>query len=185
MCVAMLLRCCALPPNPRRINGAASVAVAKANAMQLPLPPKPGSPVSLVLWVLRHAVGHLRQPWAPLDRARQEQPVGARCPVTPVDGMISGWDYEYDYIYSHMYIYIYIYTYIYIYICIYIYMYIHIYIYIYMYISQAQAAKGARNTSQAQAAKGTTNAAKSQSDKSVVGGHANTPEKQHAKASHP
>ena len=40
--VAMLLRCCALPPYPRRTNGPASVAVANANAMQLPLPPKPG-----------------------------------------------------------------------------------------------------------------------------------------------
>ena len=38
--VAMLLRCCALPPYPRRTNGPASVAVANANAMQLPLPPK-------------------------------------------------------------------------------------------------------------------------------------------------
>ena len=96
--VAMLLRCFALPPYPRRTNGPASVAVANANALQLPLPPKPGCPVSPVLWVLRHAVGHLRQPWDPRDRARQEPPVGARCPVTPVDGMISGYDYDYDYI---------------------------------------------------------------------------------------
>ena len=142
--VAMLLRCFALPPYPRRTNGPASVAVANANALQLPLPPKPGCPVSPVLWVLRHAVGHLRQPWDPRDRARQEPPVGARCPVTPVDGMISGYDYDYDYIYiyiyTHIYIYIYIYiylsiyTYIYIYISIYIYIYISIYIYIYLYI---------------------------------------------------
>ena len=40
--VAMLLRCCALPPYPRRTNGPASVAVANANALQSPLPPKPG-----------------------------------------------------------------------------------------------------------------------------------------------
>ena len=115
--VAMLLRCFALPPYPRRTNGPASVAVANANALQLPLPPKPGCPVSPVLWVLRHAVGHLRQPWDPRDRARQEPPVGARCPVTPVDGMISGYDYDYDYICIYMYIAIYrrTHTYIYIY----------------------------------------------------------------------
>ena len=89
--VAMLLRCYALPHYPRRSNGPALVAVANANALQLPLPPKPGWPVSQVLWVLRHAVGHPRQPWAPRDRARQEPPVGARCPVTPVDGMIILW----------------------------------------------------------------------------------------------
>ena len=103
--VAMLLRCFALPPYPRRTNGPASVAVANANALQLPLPPKPGCPVSPVLWVLRHAVGHLRQPWDPRDRARQEPPVGARCPVTPVDGTISGYDYDYDYIYIYIYYY--------------------------------------------------------------------------------
>ena len=40
--VVMLLRCCALPPYPRRTNGPASVAVANANALLLPLPPKPG-----------------------------------------------------------------------------------------------------------------------------------------------
>ena len=51
--------------------------------------------------------------------------------------------------------------------------------------SQAQAAKGARNTSQAQAAKGTRSTPESQHDKGIVGGHANTPEKQHAQASHP
>ena len=51
--------------------------------------------------------------------------------------------------------------------------------------SQTQAAKGARNTSQAQAAKGARNTPESQRDKGIVGGHANTPEKQHAKASHP
>ena len=95
--VAMLLRCYALPHWPRRSNGLALVAVAYANALQLPLPPKPGWPVSLVLWVLHHAVGHPRQPWDPRDRARQEPPVGARYPVTPVDGMIRGWDYDYDY----------------------------------------------------------------------------------------
>ena len=96
--VAVLLRCCALPLYPRRTNGPASVAVANAKALQLPLPPKPGWPVSPVLWVLRHAVGHLRRPWDPRDQARQEPPVGARCPVTPLDGMISGYDYDYDYI---------------------------------------------------------------------------------------
>ena len=66
-------------------------------------------PVSPVLWGLRHAVGHRRQPWDPRDRARQELSVGARCPVTPVDGMISGCDYDYDYIYIYIYVYIYIY----------------------------------------------------------------------------
>ena len=117
----VLLRCCALPPYPRRTNEPASVAVANANALQLRLPPKPGRPVSPVLWVLRHAVGHLRQPWDPRDQARQEPPVGARCPVNPVDGMISGYDYDYDYI-------------VYIYICVYIYIYIlNIYIYIDIY----------------------------------------------------
>ena len=137
----LLLCCCVAVPcpyTPRRTNGPASVAVANANAPQLPLPPKPGWPVSPVLWVLRHAVGHLRQPWDPRDRARQELPVGATCPVTPVDGMISGYDYDYDYdyVYIHIYIYIciYIYIYIYIYICIYIYIYTYIYIYIYIYI---------------------------------------------------
>ena len=100
--LGIVLACCsaaALPclaPYPRRTNGPASVAVANANALQLPLPPKPGWPVSPVLWVLRHALGHLKQPWDPRDRARQEPPVGAKCPVTPVDGMISGYDYDYD-----------------------------------------------------------------------------------------
>ena len=102
--LGVLLACCsaaALPylaPYPRRTNGPALVVVANANALQLPLPPKPGWPVSPVLRVLRHAVGHLRQPWDPRDRARQEPPVGATCPVTPVDGMISGYDYDYDYL---------------------------------------------------------------------------------------
>ena len=53
-----------------------------------------GRLVSRVFWVLRHAVGHLTQPWDLRDRARQ----GARCPVTPVDGMISGYDYDYDHV---------------------------------------------------------------------------------------
>ena len=103
--LGIVLACCsaaALPclaPYPRRTNGPASVAVANANALQLPLPPKTGWAVSPVLWVLRHAVGHLRQPWDPRDQARQEPPVGARCPVTPVDGMISSYDYDYDYVY--------------------------------------------------------------------------------------
>ena len=39
---ALLLRCCALPPKPRRTNGPAFVAVANAKALQMPLPPKPG-----------------------------------------------------------------------------------------------------------------------------------------------
>ena len=60
--VAVLLRCRALPPYPRRFNGPALIVIANAKALQSPLPPKPGWPVSLVLWVLRHAVGHLRQP---------------------------------------------------------------------------------------------------------------------------
>ena len=158
--VAMLLRCFALPPYPRRTNGPASVAVANANALQLPLPPKPGCPVSRVLWVLRHAVGHLRQPWDPRNRARQEPPVGARCPVTPVDGVISGYDYDYDYIYIYIYIYMYVcicmyvyslrvkihslllniyslqvkYIHIYTNTCMYIYIYIYIYMYIYIHI---------------------------------------------------
>ena len=46
--VAMLLRCHALPLYPWRSNGRALVAVSNANALQLPLPPKPGWPVSLV-----------------------------------------------------------------------------------------------------------------------------------------
>ena len=50
---------------------------------------------------------------------------------------------------------------------------------------QAQAAKGTTNTPQAQAAKGTRNTPESQRDKGIVGGHANTPDQQHAKASHP
>ena len=95
--VAMMLRCYALPPYPRRSNGLALVAVANANALHMPLPPKLDLPVSPVLWVLRHAVGHLRQPWDPRDRARQEPPVGVRCPVTLIDGRISGYDYDYDY----------------------------------------------------------------------------------------
>ena len=97
--VAMLLGCHALPLHSRQPNGPALVAVANATASQLPLPPKPGWPVSAVLWVLRHAMGHLRQPWDPRDRARQEPPVGARCPVTLVDGMTSGYDDDYDYMY--------------------------------------------------------------------------------------
>ena len=104
--VAMLLRCYALPHYLRRSNGPALVAVANANTLQLPLPPKPSWPVSPVLWVLHRAVGHLRQPWDPRDRARQEPPVGARCPVTPVDGMISGYDYDYDYVYVYVYVYV-------------------------------------------------------------------------------
>ena len=125
-----LLLCCCIalpcPLYPRRSNGPAPVAVANAKALQLPLPPMPGWPVSPVLWVLRHAVGHLRQPWDPRDRAMQEPPVGARCPVTP-DGMISGYDYDYDYIHACVYIYIYIY----IYVCVYIYKYTCIYPLIY------------------------------------------------------
>ena len=39
-CSAAALPC--LAPYPRRTNGPASVAVANANALQLPLPPKPG-----------------------------------------------------------------------------------------------------------------------------------------------
>ena len=56
-------------------------------------------------------MGHLRQPWDPRDRARQEPPVGARCPVTQVEGMISGYDYDYDYIYIHVYLYLLIFVY--------------------------------------------------------------------------
>ena len=85
---------------------ASLVAVANANALQLPLPPKPGWLVSPVFWVLRQAVGHLRQPWDPRDRARQEPPVGARCPVTAVDGMVSGYDYDYDYVCMYVCIYV-------------------------------------------------------------------------------
>ena len=98
--VAMPVRRHALPLYSRRSNGPALVAVADANAQQLPLPPKPSWPVSPVFWVLRQGVGHLRQPWDPRDRARQEPPVNARCAVTPVDGMISGYDSDYDYIYT-------------------------------------------------------------------------------------
>ena len=131
--LGIVLACCsaaALPclaPYSRRTNGPASVAVADANALQLPLPPKPGWPVSPVLRVLRHAVGHLRQPWDPRDRARQEPPVGARCPVAPVDGMTMTMTMT-------MTIYIYIYIYIYTNTCMYIYTSIYIYIYICMYV---------------------------------------------------
>ena len=107
---AMLLRCYVLPHYPRRSNGPALVAVAKANALRLPLPPMHGWPVSPVVWVLRHAMGHLRQPWDPRDQARQEPHVGPRCPVTPVDGMISGYDYDYDYDYICMYVCIHLYV---------------------------------------------------------------------------
>ena len=62
---------------------------------------------------------------------------------------------------------------------------------------EAQAAKGARNapeaqatkgstgesTCEAQAAKGARNTPESQRDEGIVGGHGNTPNKQHAKAS--
>ena len=102
--VAVLLRCYALPLYPRRTKGPVSVAIANANALQLPVPQKHGWPPSPVLWVLCHAVGHLRQPWDPRHRARQEPQVGAKCPATPVDGMISGYDYDYDYIYIYIYI---------------------------------------------------------------------------------
>ena len=47
--VAMLLLCPALPLYPQRTNGPAPVADANAKALQLPLPPKPGWPVSPVL----------------------------------------------------------------------------------------------------------------------------------------
>ena len=100
--VAMLLCCHVLPLYPRRSNGPPLVAIANANAQQLPMPPKPGWPVCPVFWVLHQDVGHLRQPWDPRDRARQEPHVGARCPVTLVDGMISGYDCDYDYISIYM-----------------------------------------------------------------------------------
>ena len=107
--VAMPLHCPTFPLYPRRSNGPAPVAVANATTMHLPVPPKPGWLVSPVFKVLRHAVGHLGQPSDPRDRARQEPPVGARCPVTPVDGMISDYDYDYDSMCVYIYIYIYIY----------------------------------------------------------------------------
>ena len=43
--VAMPLHCLALPPYPWRSYGPATVAVANAKALQLPLPPKLGWPV--------------------------------------------------------------------------------------------------------------------------------------------
>ena len=107
--VAMPLHCCAVLLYPQRFNGLSSIAVGNTNAPQLRLPSKPGRPVSRVFWVLRHAVGHLRQPRDPRDRARPEPPVGATCPVTPVDSMISGYGHGYGYIYISIYIYIYIY----------------------------------------------------------------------------
>ena len=67
-CSAAALPC--LAPYPLRSNGPALVAVANANALQLPPPQKPDWPVSPVLWVLRYVLGHLRQPWDPRDRAR-------------------------------------------------------------------------------------------------------------------
>ena len=98
---AALLCLAPLPPANKRTS---VIGVANAKALQLPLRPKPGWPVSPVLRVLLHAVGHLRQPWDPRDRARQEPNVGARCPKTPVDGRISGYDYDYDYMYIYVYI---------------------------------------------------------------------------------
>ena len=72
-----------------------------------------------VPWVLRQAVGHLRQPRDPRHHTR----VGTTClrvvPVTPVDGMISDYDYDCDYdsvcryvcsyarMYASMYVYMY------------------------------------------------------------------------------
>ena len=99
--VSMFLHCHALPLYPRRSNGPVLVAVANANALRLPPPPNPGWPVSPFFWLLRQAVGHLRQPWDPPDRARHEPRLGVRCPVTPVDGMTSGYDHNYDYILLH------------------------------------------------------------------------------------
>ena len=115
--VAMPLHCPILPLHPWRSNGnsalaTAPFAVANAKALQLPLPPKPGWPVSLVIWFLRQAVGHLRQPWDPRLLARQEPPVGARCPVTPVNGMISGYDYDYACMYVRMYVLAYVCMYV-------------------------------------------------------------------------
>ena len=55
---AMLLRCHTLPLYPRRSNRPTLVAVVNVNALQLPLPPKLGRPVSPGFCVLRHAVGH-------------------------------------------------------------------------------------------------------------------------------
>ena len=58
--VAMQLHGRALSLHPRRSNWPALVAVANANALHVPLPPKPGWPVSPVFWVLCHGVGYLR-----------------------------------------------------------------------------------------------------------------------------
>ena len=124
-----LLRCCCstvpCPLTPGEQTGQRPSPLLMVTRCSRHCPQSLVSPVSPVLWVLRHSVGHLRQPWDTRDRARQEPRVGARCPVTPVDGMISGYDYDYDYIYIYIYIYI-----IYIYVCVYIYVYIYIYIYI-------------------------------------------------------
>ena len=62
-CRAAAMLC--LAPYPRLTCGPALATVADAaNASQLPLPPKPGRLVSLVVWV-RQAVDNLRQPWDP------------------------------------------------------------------------------------------------------------------------
>ena len=98
--VAMLLHCPILPLHPWWSNGPAPGAVANAKALQLALPPKPGWPVFPVIWVPRQVVGHLRQP---------------RCPVTRVDGMISGYDYDYDY--ACMYVRMYVLAYVCMYVC--------------------------------------------------------------------
>ena len=102
----MQLHCRALSLQPRWSNWPALVAAANANALQLPLPPNPGWPVSPVFWVLYHGVGYLRQPWDPRNRARQGPPVGERCPVNPVDGMKSGYDYDYDYVCTYVCMYV-------------------------------------------------------------------------------
>ena len=98
----LLLCCCVAVPcplylYPRRTNGPASVAVANAKACSCHCPQSlvgryprfSGS--SVMLWATSGSLG--------THGIEQEPPVGARCPVTPVDGMISDYNYDYDYDY--------------------------------------------------------------------------------------
>ena len=102
--VAVLLHCHALPSYPGDSTVQRSPPLLMLKLCSCHCSQSPGWTVSPVLRDLRHAVGHLRQPWDPRDRARQEPPIGARCPVTPVGGLISGFDYDYDYDYVCTYV---------------------------------------------------------------------------------
>ena len=86
LCLAAAMLC--LAPYFEWIDGPALITFANAaNALQLQLPPKPERPVSPVLWVLRQAVGNLRQPWDS-TASGWEPPTRLRWPLTHVHGMI-------------------------------------------------------------------------------------------------